>query len=136
MSIRCLGDLLKVTESELLAYKNFGETSLDEIKATLRQKGLRLGQMLEDRKSDLNENSENDPASNTNNELYSMSLAELAFSVRARRCLQRLNINTVGDLTQCTEAELLGVKNFGLTSLTEIKEKAKEYGFALRKLDE
>src|SRR6185436_18237744 len=44
MNIRSLGDLLKTTEAELLSYKNFGETSLNEIKALLAQKGLRLGQ--------------------------------------------------------------------------------------------
>jgi len=43
MSIRTLGDLLRITEAELLSYKNFGETSLNEIKAMLSQKGLRLG---------------------------------------------------------------------------------------------
>ena len=47
MKIRTLGDLLKITEAELLSYKNFGETSLVEIKAMLSQKGLRLGQGLE-----------------------------------------------------------------------------------------
>src|SRR5258708_30747186 len=44
MNIRSLADLLRTTEQELLAYKNFGETSLNEIKALLASKGLRLGQ--------------------------------------------------------------------------------------------
>src|SRR3982750_2957698 len=48
MNIRTLGDLLKTGEQELLSYKNFGETSLNEIKALLAQKGLRLGQSLEE----------------------------------------------------------------------------------------
>src|SRR6476469_8841440 len=48
MNIRSLGDLLRTTEQELLSYKNFGETSLNEIKALLAQKGLRLGQAAED----------------------------------------------------------------------------------------
>src|ERR1700761_1767705 len=50
MNLKSLGDLLKTTESELLSYKNFGETSLNEIKALLAQKGLRLGQSLDDPK--------------------------------------------------------------------------------------
>src|SRR6185437_4893571 len=49
MNIRSLGDLLKTSEAELLSYKNFGETSLNEIKALLAQKGLRLGQAAEDK---------------------------------------------------------------------------------------
>src|SRR3989440_7731462 len=47
MNIRSLGDLLRTSEAELLSYKNFGETSLNEIKALLAQKGLRLGQNAE-----------------------------------------------------------------------------------------
>src|SRR4051812_7484678 len=50
MNLRTLGDLLRTTEAELLGYKNFGETSLNEIKALLAQKGLRLGQAVEDTK--------------------------------------------------------------------------------------
>ena len=51
MNIRTLGDLLKTTEPELLGYKNFGETSLNEIKALLAQKGLRLGQAADETKT-------------------------------------------------------------------------------------
>src|SRR3954453_11607789 len=47
MNIRNLGDLLRTTEQELLSYKNFGETSLNEIKAMLASKGLRLGQNVD-----------------------------------------------------------------------------------------
>ena len=43
MNIRTLGDLTRVTEQQLLASKNFGETSLDEIKEIMTAKGLRLG---------------------------------------------------------------------------------------------
>src|SRR5215217_7968654 len=48
MNLRTIGDLLRTSEQELLSYKNFGETSLNEIKALLAQKGLRLGQAAED----------------------------------------------------------------------------------------
>ncbi|MGR3220181.1 MAG: DNA-directed RNA polymerase subunit alpha C-terminal domain-containing protein [Candidatus Anammoxibacter sp.] len=47
MSINTLGDLAKVSEHDLLSYKNFGETSLYEIRNILKQKGLRLGQDAE-----------------------------------------------------------------------------------------
>src|SRR3954469_13558888 len=48
MNLRNLGDLLRTSEAELLSYKNFGETSLNEIKALLANKGLRLGQAVEE----------------------------------------------------------------------------------------
>src|SRR3954454_18914871 len=51
MNLRSIGDLLKTGEQELLSYKNFGETSLNEIKALLASKGLRLGQAVEDGKA-------------------------------------------------------------------------------------
>lgn len=47
IGINTLGDLTKVTEHDLLSYKNFGETSLLEIKNIMAQKGLRLGQAIE-----------------------------------------------------------------------------------------
>src|SRR5207302_9180518 len=48
MNIRTLGDLTRVTEQQLLSSKNFGETSLSEIKEMMGTKGLRLGQSLEE----------------------------------------------------------------------------------------
>lgn len=48
MNIRTLGDLLRITEAELLSYKNFGETSLQEIRDMLASKNLRLGQGLDE----------------------------------------------------------------------------------------
>ena len=47
MNIRTLRDLLMITKPELLSYKNFGETSLVEIEAMLTQRGLRLGEGLD-----------------------------------------------------------------------------------------
>jgi DNA-directed RNA polymerase subunit alpha len=134
MNIRSLGDLLKVTEAELLGYKNFGETSLNEIKALLAAKGLRLGQALEDSKAP----PRRAPATvgNVASEVLNKPVADLELSVRSRKALQRLNITTLGDLAVRTEAELLGCKNFGQTSLNEIKQQMSAFGLALRKLEE
>jgi DNA-directed RNA polymerase subunit alpha len=46
-----------------------------------------------------------------------------------------LGVQSIGELAARTEAELLGVKNFGQTSLDEIGEKLVEHGLSLRKLD-
>ena len=56
-------------------------------------------------------------------------------SVRARKCLQRLGILTLGELVSRTESELLSSKNFGDTSLQEIKLRLEEHSLALRKFD-
>jgi DNA-directed RNA polymerase subunit alpha len=60
-----------------------------------------------------------------------MSLAELKLSVRAMNCLESENIHTVRDLVQKTEDQLLEVRNFGETTLTEVKEKLHELGLYL-----
>jgi len=135
MNIRTLGDLLKITEAELLGYKNFGETSLDEIKAMLTAKNLRLGQSLEEQQSQARKDLLKTVAANVPEATLNKNVNELELSVRSRKALQRLGIMTVGELATRTEAELLGVKNFGQTSLTEIKQRLNELGLSLRKLD-
>jgi DNA-directed RNA polymerase subunit alpha len=60
-----------------------------------------------------------------------MSLAELKLSVRAMNCLESENISTVRDLVQRNEDQLLEVRNFGETTLTEVKEKLRQIGFHL-----
>ena len=63
------------------------------------------------------------------------SMDDLELSVRSRRALSRLGVNTLVDLIQKTEAELLGCKNFGVTSLNEIKDRLSTFGLGLRMLD-
>jgi DNA-directed RNA polymerase subunit alpha len=64
------------------------------------------------------------------------SISALELSVRARKALQLLNIQSIGELAARTEAELMGVKNFGSTSLDEIKAKLADFGLGLRTLEE
>ena len=134
MNIRTLGDLLKVSEAELLSYRNFGETSLVEIKNMLSSKGLRLGQGVD---GQLRRNS-NDAFEELKglapDHVLNKPISSLDLSVRARKALQLLGIGTVGDLAMRTEAELMGVKNFGSTSLDEIKERLELHNLSLRKL--
>jgi len=136
MQIRTLGDLLKITEAELLSYKNFGETSLTEIKDMLSARGLRLGQGLEGGayarvRKDIIEQLRG----KASDAILNKPISTLDLSVRARKALQLLNIQTLGEVAARTEAELMGVKNFGTTSLEEIKRKLTEHGLSLRTLD-
>jgi DNA-directed RNA polymerase subunit alpha len=137
MNISTLGDLLKISESELLSYKNFGETSLMEIKEILEPRNLHLGMNLDELQQDKDSSEENSNEQNAENqELLDKTLDELKLSVRARKCVERLNLRNIGELVQKTEAELLGVKNFGVTSLNEIKEALNGLGLSLRKLED
>jgi DNA-directed RNA polymerase subunit alpha len=60
-----------------------------------------------------------------------MSLAELDLSVRATNCLESENINTGRDLVSHSEDQLLEVRNFGETTLTEVREKLSDIGLSL-----
>lgn len=61
-----------------------------------------------------------------------MSIDELEFSVRAYNCLKRANINTLQDLTQKSENEMMKIRNLGKKSLKEVIDKVKEMGFSFR----
>ncbi|MEM1330679.1 MAG: DNA-directed RNA polymerase subunit alpha C-terminal domain-containing protein [Planctomycetota bacterium] len=136
MNIRTLGDLLRITEAELMSYKNFGESSLVEIKKMLSVKGLRLGQGLEDAHRSARRQIMERLRGTGKEAALGKPVSDLSLSVRARKALQLLNIHTIGDLISHTEAELMGVKNFGQTSLVEIKERLDKYGLSLRTLEE
>ena len=65
-----------------------------------------------------------------------MSIEELDLSVRSYNCLKRAGINTVEDLANKTEEEMMKVRNLGRKSLEEVLNKMAELGLALRPTDE
>jgi DNA-directed RNA polymerase subunit alpha len=132
MNIKTLGDLTRINEQQLLSSKNFGETSLDEIKEIMASKGLRLGQSLEEgAQHDLRFRAPQQ-LSEQEQAVLNKPVSDLNLSVRARKCMNRLGINTLGDLVSRTADELLESKNFGMTSLSEVREKLAQYGLTLR----
>jgi DNA-directed RNA polymerase subunit alpha len=64
-------------------------------------------------------------------EILNRSVEELELSVRSYNCLKNANIQTIGELVQKTEAEMLRTKNFGRKSLNEIKEILANMGLSL-----
>ncbi len=132
MNIETIGDLLRTKENDLLAYKNFGDTSLTEIRCILEVEGLRLG-MYHDEMFD--ENGMQIELSDEQAALLAKPIADLELSVRARRAIDKLGLKTFGDIVSKTESELLSCKNFGITSLTEIKERLEKFDLKLRKID-
>ncbi|MBI1901942.1 MAG: tetratricopeptide repeat protein [Planctomycetia bacterium] len=131
MGINSLGDLTKVTEPQLLASKNFGETSLVEIREMMHAKGLEIGMFASERTPiDLSGDA---PALSADAQaLLNKPVAELNLSVRARKCMIRLNIASIAELVRRTGDELLECKNFGVTSLNEVREKLAAHGLKLR----
>lgn len=58
-------------------------------------------------------------------------IEELDFSVRTYNCLKKANIQTVADLVQTSEEELMNIRNFGRKSLVEVQEKLSQFGYTL-----
>jgi DNA-directed RNA polymerase subunit alpha len=132
MNIRTLGDLTRISEQQLLSSKNFGETSLLEIKEMMSAKSLHLGQSLEEGAQAEMRFRPQQPLTPEEQAILNKPVGDLNLSVRARKCMNRLGINTLGELIQRTADELLESKNFGMTSLSEVREKLAQFGLTLR----
>ncbi len=137
MDIRTLGDLCRLTEEELLVARNFGDTSLQEIKEVLQSRGLRLGEGREEAApGPLVPGAEaaapaGIPAPGDQAALNT-PIGDLNLSMRSRKCMERLGITTVGQLIERSEEELMATRNFGRTSLNEITEKLARLGLRLK----
>jgi DNA-directed RNA polymerase subunit alpha len=68
--------------------------------------------------------------------LMDMSIEELDLSVRSYNCLKRAGINTVAELVNRTEEEMMKVRNLGKKSLEEVTQKLSDLGLSLRPSDE
>jgi DNA-directed RNA polymerase subunit alpha len=131
MNIRTLGDLIQHTEQELLSYKNFGETSLQEIKDMLGSKGLHLGMAVEAHDERRFAPPAPVAAPAPRGDATSTRVADLELSARSRKALDRLGVETLGEVSALTEEKLLACKNFGETSLNEIKQVLRRHGLTL-----
>jgi DNA-directed RNA polymerase subunit alpha len=131
MDIRTLKDLTRITEADLLSFKNFGETSLNEIKAILSQKGLRLGQTLESyNEADLFSKIDKGQDKNSIE-----TVSDLGLSTRCRNALSNAGIETINDIKEKTESALVqeGVKQ---NYIDELKETLSKVGLSLKMNDD
>ncbi len=72
-----------------------------------------------------------EPQENDTAKVLEMTIEDLDLSVRSYNCLKRANINTVADLTEKTEDEMIKVRNLGRKSLEEVKKKLQELNLSL-----
>jgi len=130
MGIDSLGDLTEISEQELLSGKNFGETSLLEVRELMSLHNLVVGQNLHEKQRepsfDVRDLSPEEQA------VLGTPVSDMNLSVRARKCMTRLGIATIGELVSRTPDELLSAKNFGVTSLNEIRLKLVDFNIKLR----
>ncbi len=128
MNIKTLADLTQVSELELLSYKNFGETSLTEITNILNQKGLRLGQAVDEMKH--NEIFIDDDTDESKN-ILSKPISEMDLSKHCRKAVEKMGIESIGELASKTETELLEQKGFKQADIDEIKDQFDKLGLEL-----
>ncbi len=77
-----------------------------------------------------------DQEENGKDKVLELTIEELDLSVRSYNCLKRAGINTVGELIQKSEEEMMKVRNLGKKSLEEITNKLGEYDLTLRQKEE
>jgi DNA-directed RNA polymerase alpha subunit len=126
-----VGRLCDLSEDEAVYRRVFGDTLLQEIRARLAEHGLRL--WAPEKPGEPRPHSQEPPRQHLGLDprLLDMSLAELQLSVRATNCLESEGITTVRDLVIRDDDELLEVRNFGETTLREVKEKLARHGLQL-----
>ncbi|GAB4280073.1 MAG: DNA-directed RNA polymerase subunit alpha [Coriobacteriia bacterium] len=64
--------------------------------------------------------------------IYDMPIEELDLTVRSYNCLKRQGVNSVGQLAECSENDLLNIRNFGAKSIEEVKDKLQQIGLSLK----
>ncbi len=75
-------------------------------------------------------------ADNAKEKVLDLTIDELDLSVRSYNCLKRAGINTVEDLIEKSEADMMKVRNLGRKSLEEVINKLASFGFGLKKNDD
>lgn len=78
----------------------------------------------------------NEPEDNKMEKVQEMTIEDLDLSVRAYNCLKRANINTVAELIQRNEEDMMKVRNLGKKSLEEVEQKIAALGLGLRRNEE
>ncbi|MCS6969479.1 MAG: tetratricopeptide repeat protein [Planctomycetes bacterium] len=124
MNIYTVGDLLRITESEMLAYKNFGETSLKEVRDALAQRGLRLGMF---------KNEGDHGQTKVDQRMLGESVDRLDLSPRAAQVVHELGISRIGDLLQYTDLDLYKAKGSGQSVVQELCTALGACGASVRK---
>ena len=108
-----------ITPADALASAGATLRSLAELVASMSDEpqGLELGEV-------------SDAASSSPD--LDLPIEDLDLSERPSNCLKRAQVNTIGELLQKTEDDLLNITNFGQKSLDEVKQKLNERGLSLR----
>lgn len=124
MNIFTLGDLISISEQEMLNYKNFGETSLREVKEMLDARGLRLGQLREH---------DDRGFTRADQKTLGESLERLDLSSRSMKVLESLGCSKIGDVIHYSDLELYRAPGSGQSVVQELSTALGAYGLGLKR---
>lgn len=124
MNIFTLGDLLRITEQEMLSYKNFGETSLKEVKEMLAARNLRLGMYREGEERSITK---------ADQKVLGESIEKLELGEKTAQVLENLGVSRLGDLAQYTDLDLYKAPGSGQSVVQELSTALGAFGVGLRK---
>ncbi len=122
MNIFTLGDLISITETEMLNYKNFGETSLREVKEMLDARNLRLGMLRE---------GEDRSIAKADQKTLMEPIDKMELSSRTSQVLDNQGITKIGDLLRYTDLDLYRSKGSGQSVVQEMSTALGAYGLCL-----
>jgi DNA-directed RNA polymerase subunit alpha len=136
MGIFTLRDLITKTEQELLSYKNFGETSLKEIRAMLAKKGLHLG-MTRVEEQPLADRIKMNAQLYSQEKEYSLDeldtpIEDLDLSYRTKSALHKLGFESLRDITMRTGTDLESNPSFSAACMQEVNALLEEKGLTYR----
>ena len=125
-NINTVEEIISFTEDEIIKIRNIGETGFTELLKKLRGLGLSFREsevytmgMFIERPEVKGE------------KVLEFTIEEMEFSVRTYTCLKRAGINTVEDLINRTESDMIKVRNLGRKSLEEVIQKLNALGLSL-----
>jgi DNA-directed RNA polymerase subunit alpha len=124
MNIFTLGDLLRISEQEMLSYKNFGETSLKEVKEMLAARNLRLGMYREGEERSITK---------ADQKVLAESIEKLELGNKNLQMLEGLGVSRIGDLAQYTDMDLFKAPLSGQTIVQELSTALGAFGVSLPK---
>jgi DNA-directed RNA polymerase subunit alpha len=126
MNIFTLGDLLRITEQEMLRYKNFGETSLKEVKEMLAARNLRLGMFRE---------AEERSISKADQKVLGENVEKLELTPKTQQVMEDLGVARIGDLAQYSDMDLYKAPASGQSVVQELSTALGAFGITLNKPD-
>ncbi len=136
-SIHSVRQLVEFSENDLLNIRNFGVKSIEEVKDKLESTNIINQHMaafmtLADEPEAEEEVSIFAPEVTSDNAELDKQIEDLDLSVRSYNCLKRASIHSVRQLVEFSENDLLNIRNFGVKSIEEVKDKLESMGLSLK----